>query len=330
MLRNARHAAYGLVLTAVALIVTGCTALGGPADNASNNGPLEKSSITVATVPTVDLAPFWIAIEKGYFKAQGLDVKEVSAPTTQIALTKTLNGEADVGLATYPAMILAKSQGAGDLRFVSDGTSASPKSNALLTVPNSPVKTIQDLAGKRIAISAKNQSSDIMTRSVMRDHGVDFSTVKWIEMPLPSMAAALQRGDVDAIYQPEPFITQAARTVGAFPIVDVATGGTLGFPITGYASLGKWVQANPKTLAAFQRAMRDAARDATAHRETVQSVVVIHAKVDPDTAALMTLPDFQSTLDVSRIQRVPDLLLQLGAISAKVDVTPMIAPQLAN
>lgn len=329
MRRNARHTAFGLALTTVLAIISGCSALGGGGPQAAS-GPsdLESPTIRVATVPTSDLAAFWIAQQDGYFKAEGLTVEELSSATTQVALTKTISGEAAIGLATYPAMVLAKLRDAGDLQLVADGTSASPKSNELLTVPNSPVKTVKDLAGKRIAISALNQASHILTQSVMLDHGVDTSKVTWVPMPLPNVAAALERGDVEAGYQPEPFLTQAAKTVGAIPVIDVASASTLDFPITGYAAMGKWVKANPKTLAAFQRAMLRATRDATNDRKKVQDVVVVHAKVDPDIAALMTLPNFRSKLDSGRIQRVPDLLQKLNIISIRFDVAPMIAAQL--
>lgn len=329
MLRNARRTAFGLALTAV-LITTGCSALGSSdaPPSGQGSGALEKTSITVATVPTVDLAPFWRALEGGYFKAQGLDVREMPNADTKTALTKVISGEADIGLATYPSMFTAKAAGQ-DLVAVADGTSASPKSNEIVTVPGSPVKTVQDLAGRKIAISSRTQSSGILTKSVMRDNGVDFANVQWVEMPFPNMAPALQRGDVVAAYMPEPFLTQTAKTAGAIPVIDAASGSSRDIPITGYTSSGKWAQANPKTLAAFQRAMRDATRDATKDRATIEAAVVAHAKVPADIAALMTLPNFQSKLDAQRLQRVPDLLQLLGIINTKIDAATMIAPQAA-
>lgn len=284
----------------------------------------------MASVATVDLAPFWIALEGGYFTAEGLTVREAPAPKTEVALTKVLSGEVDVGLTTYTAIFGAAAKDIAELRLVADASSASPESNEIVTVPNSSVKTVHDLAGKRIAVSSVTQASGVLTKSVMRDHNVDFTKVKWMEMPLPNVANALQQGQVDAGYQPEPFLKQAAIEVGAIPVIDAASGQTQNMPIAGYAALGKWVQENPKTMQAFQRAMLRATHDATADRSKVERVVVTHAKVKEGIASLMKLPDFQPRLDARRIQRVPDLLKALGVIDRTVDAAPMIVPQVAG
>ena len=161
----------------------------------------------------------------------------------------------------------------------------------------------------------------------MKDHGVDFSKVNWVPMPLPNMAAALKDNQVDAAYMPEPMLSQAAKLVGATPVIDINTGASQDFPLTGYGATTKWVQANPKTLAAFQRAMKKATSDAINDRSKVEPLLVKYAKIDEDTAKLLTLPGYGSTLDARRLQRVPDLLLQMGVITSKVDAAPMIAPQ---
>jgi NitT/TauT family transport system substrate-binding protein len=320
-----RRASIGAAV-AVVMVATGCTALGAR-DSTSTSGPLQK--VHVSILNSADLPPFWIAKDDGYFAAEGLDVEFDVAKTGDIAQTKAISGESQIVLTTYPLFFVAAASGAADLQIVADGTSASPKSNALLTVPNSPVKHIEDLANRRVAITSKNATSDILTRSVLMDHGVDVNTVKFVPMGLPDMMAALKNNQVDAIYQPEPFIHIAARDIGAFPIIDVATGGTDNFPITGYVATKKWIQANPKAVAAFQRAMAKGVH-ATSDRTKVNAVVAKYMKTDADIAQLMTLPSYHTDADDSRLQRVPDLLLKLGAISRKVDAAPLIAKQLGD
>ncbi|MEV4056021.1 ABC transporter substrate-binding protein [Amycolatopsis sp. NPDC049688] len=310
------------VLALIAVLVTGCSQLKG----STAAGAVEKPSIRVAILTTVDLATLWLAQEGGYFKAEGLEVQTDVGASGQETLTRMVNGQDDLALSTYPLFFLAKNSGTADIKLVADGTSASPRSNEVVTVPNSPVKTVNDLTGKRIAISSKNAASDVLTRSVMHDHGIDASKVQWVPMPLPEMGAALAQGRVDAAYQPEPFLTQAAKTAGAYPVVDAASGSTQAFPLTGYGATAKWVQDHPKTVAAFQRAMVNATR-AAVDRSRIEPLVVRNAKVDQDIASLMVMPAFGSTLDARRIQRVPDLLQQLGVVQTKIDASSMIAPQ---
>jgi len=305
-----------------------CGALGGEDTSKASggDGAVEKAKIKVAVLPVVDLAPLRLAQEGGYFKAEGLEVEAVDAPSGQQSMTKMIGGEVDIAFSTYMPFFVAKSKGAADIRLVADAVSASPKSNAVVTVPNSSVKTINDLAGKKIAITDKNTASHLLTVSVMKDHGVDTSKVQWVPMQLPNIAAALSSGQVDAGYLPEPFLTQASKVVGATPVVDIATGATQDFPLAGFGALGSFVDKNPKTLAAFQRALGKAVRD-SADRSKIEPLIVKYAKVDAETASLLTLPTFGSTLDPRRLQRVPDLLLQTGVLTAKLDAAPMLAPQ---
>jgi NitT/TauT family transport system substrate-binding protein len=309
------------VLALVLALVSACSQRGG----SGSSGAVEKPAIRVAIFSAVDLATFWLAQEGGYFKAEGLDVQADTGASGQEALTRMTNGQDDLALSTYTLFFLAKNNGT-DVKLIADATSASPRSNELVTVPNSPVKTVEDLDGKRIAISSKNAASDVLTRSVMRDHGVGFDKVQWVPMPLPEMAAALAQGRVDAAYQPEPFLTQSAKVAGAYPVIDAASGSTQAFPLTGFGSTAKWVEAHPKTMLAFQRAMLNATR-AAVDRARIEPLVVRNAKVDQDIASLMVMPAFGSTLDARRIQRVPDLLQQLGVVQTKLDASSMIAPQ---
>jgi NitT/TauT family transport system substrate-binding protein len=328
---RARHATLTLAALTTVTIVTGCGALGLDTSNASSSGSgLEKSTLKVSILPTTDLGPFWLAQDSGYFKAEGLNVDSVVASSGQASLTKAISGDADIAFSTYPPFFIAKSTGTADMELVADATSVNAKTNAIVTVPNSPVKTVFDLSGKKIAITAKNTASDLLTRSVMQDHGVKFDNVKWVLIPLPNIAAALQEGQADAAYLPEPYITQAAKTAGAIPVVDINTGATQDFPLTGYGATKKWVRENPKTLAAFQRAMQKATHEATNDRAKVEPLLVRFAKIDEDTAKLLTLPGYGSSLDSRRLQRVPDLLLQLGAIQSPIDVNSMIGPQIAR
>ncbi|WP_410673034.1 ABC transporter substrate-binding protein [Amycolatopsis sp. cmx-4-68] len=310
------------VLALVVALLSGCSQLGGSGTTA---GAVEKPSIRVSVFATIDLATLWLAQEGGYFKAEGLDVQTDVGASGQEALTRMANGQDDLALSTYTLFFLAKNNGT-DLKLVADATSASPRSNELVTVPNSPVKTVDDLNGKRIAISSKNAASDVLTRSVMRDHGVPFDKVQWVPMPLPEMGLALAQGRVDAAYQPEPFLTQAAKVAGAYPVIDAASGSTQAFPLTGFGATAKWVQANPKTMLAFQRAMLNATR-ASVNRARIEPLVVRNAHVDQDIASLMVMPAFGSTLDARRIQRVPDLLQQLGVVQTKIDASSMLVPQ---
>ncbi|MCR6484308.1 ABC transporter substrate-binding protein [Amycolatopsis sp. OK19-0408] len=303
----------------LALLVTGCSALGGSA-----SAPSAPLKLRVSMMSTIDTAPFWLAKDGGYFQREGLDVSTTEAATGQASLTKLIGGEADIAYSSYTPFFVARSKGSADIRLVADASSAGPGSTGVVALPSSGIRSVADLAGKRIGISAPNTIADTLTKSVLADNHVDASGVKWVPIPLPNTVAALKNGDIDAGFLTEPFITAAARTAGAVLVADTGTGSTVDFPTAGYGALGSFTSAAPKAVAAFQRAMAAATRDAAADRTKIEPLMVKYAKIDADTAGRTKLLTFQSTVDVRRLQRVPDLLLKTGVLAKPVDVSAMV------
>ncbi|MGW5742067.1 ABC transporter substrate-binding protein [Amycolatopsis sp. NPDC003861] len=326
-MRNATRTAVTTALAAALALTSSCSALGGDKPAAVAGSQLETSGLTVSIISSVDLVPLWAAQNGGQFAAEGLNVKIDVADSGDKTMTKVVAGGAQLALTTWTLLFKAQSEGVADFRLVADATTATPKSNKIVTVPTSPVKHVEDLPGKKIGITSKNAASDVLTQSVMRDRGLDRSKVEWVPVPLPNMADALQLGRVDAAYVPEPLVTDAAQQVGAISIVDVGSGSTQDFQLTGYATTAKWAQANPKTIAAFQRAIAKGTRAALNDRGLVERLVVKYAKVTETTAALMELPGYGANLDARRLQRVPDTLLNLGIIPSAIDASRMIVPQ---
>jgi NitT/TauT family transport system substrate-binding protein len=97
-------------------------------------------------------------------------------------------------------------------------------------------------------------------------------------------------------------------------------------PTAGWATTGDFVKQNPKTVAAFQRAMQKGVDLALSDRGLVEPLLVQYSKVDQDTAHLATLLTFQAKLDATRIQRVSDLMLEFKLIPKTIDVAKMIVP----
>jgi len=82
-----------------------------------SGGGLEKTTLKVSILPTTDLAPFWLAQDEGYFRAEGLTVESVIAASGQASLTKSISGDADIAFSTYPPFFTARSTGAADINW---------------------------------------------------------------------------------------------------------------------------------------------------------------------------------------------------------------------
>ncbi|QFZ22313.1 ABC transporter substrate-binding protein [Saccharothrix syringae] len=321
------------VLSAVALLasVSGCGLLGGseekPADTAAGSGGVEKAKIKLGLLPILDVASVHIAIKKDYFKQEGLEIEVVPIQGGAAAIPGLISGDLDISFGNWVSFILAESKegakGVGGLKLVNDGYQTKPDMFLILAKGDSPVKAPKDLEGKTIAINTFKNIAELTAKATLEANDVDVEKVKFKELPFGDMEAAVQNGSVDAAFMVEPFISRAQRTSGQVSVLDAASGPTDGIPIGGYATTGKFAQENPKTIAAFQRAMAKGQRDA-ADRPTVEPLLVEYAKVDKETASLVHFGEYPTSLDATRLQRVAELMRTYGLLEKEFDVKPML------
>jgi NitT/TauT family transport system substrate-binding protein len=315
----------GAIAAGALLGTSGCGLLGGARDAGQSNGILEKSSIKIATLSDTAVAPLYLAEQAGYYQQEGLQVQLIEAASGPDALNGMIGGDYDVAYSSYVPFFAAQASGVAPLKIVCDAASLPPNAFSLMVAKNSPIKTVHDLPKKTIAVSDVHTISDLLVLSMLQAHGVS-SDVQWARMPFPNMPTALAQGTVDAIAVVEPFVTLAARKVGALPLVDLGSGPAQDFPLTGYGTTAKFASANPKTLQAFQRAQTRATA-AAQDRARIQPYVEQATKIDPQTAALITLLTMRSTADATRLGRVVDLMRQFQFVNTNVDVASMILPQ---
>jgi NitT/TauT family transport system substrate-binding protein len=132
---------------------------------------------------------------------------------------------------------------------------------------------------------------------------------------------------IDAASMPEPFVTGAEEAVGAQPLQDEDIGAAQALPIAGYVVTKTWAQKNPKTAAAFLKALIEGQRIADTNPRAVESSLVKYSLgVTPTAAAVMALPSFPLNLDPVLIQRVADLMTQFGMLPTSYEVKPIILP----
>lgn len=322
--RNLLKLAGGVVTVGALVGTGGCVLLGGSASQQGGNAQVEKAHLRVGGLPTSEIAPLHLAARNGYFQRQGLTVDVVTASDGAAALNSTIGGDYDITFSSYVPIFKAQAVGVAQLKIVADCASSVPNTCMIMAPPGSAVRTPQDLAGRRIAISGLGTISELMVKAAMRAHGVDFGHVEWLPLGFVNMPNALRANQVDAAFVVEPFLT-LSRDAGAIPVVDTATGPLADLPLGGYVSTTGFVERNPRTVAAFQRAMDGAVAEAQ-DRGKIEPLLPQFAKIDAKTAASITLLKMTSRPDAGRLRRVPQLMREFGYIDKDVDVASMIVP----
>jgi NitT/TauT family transport system substrate-binding protein len=131
-----------------------------------------RVAATQTAIVAPQLLPYWVALEAGLFRQQGLAVELVTVQADQLALTGLANGEMDLVLATPAPPLLALLAGG------IDGVMLGGTHNAFDTrlVANAEVSDRDGLIGKAPIISQKGTLNDYQTREALTRLGIDPDT----------------------------------------------------------------------------------------------------------------------------------------------------------
>nr|WP_042180857.1 ABC transporter substrate-binding protein [Kibdelosporangium sp. MJ126-NF4] len=328
-MRRKRLAAAGLAL-ALVTAVGGCGMLGGGAADTPQNAPgdLEKTTIKVADLKIIDSATIRLAVDKGHFKAEGLNVELSTGAKGSANIQNVIGGTADIVLSSYPPAIMPVAKKTAELKIVADAITTTENLFLLVVKKDGPVKKVSDLQGKKIAVSSPGGIGELALKSQMKIYGVTITNEQYQSMSFADMPTFLNNDSVQAAIMNEPFLTQTLQSAGVTKLLSPFSGSTADFPTSGWVATKKFVDENPKTVAAFRRAMAKAVQDAQ-DRETVEKVVTKYVGVQENVAKLMTLPTFSSSTDPTRLQRVVDLMIETGELKAeaKIDMRTMVFGQ---
>jgi NitT/TauT family transport system substrate-binding protein len=173
----------------------------------------QAARVRLGVVGIVPGAGYYLAIEKGYFAEQGLDVEAIPFVTTAEQTAPLAAGQLDVGGgATSAGLFNAIARGV-DIKLVADQghTEAGRPGNALVVrraaADAGQLRGVADLRGRRIAIASTSIGVVSDLRGYLAQGGLMLSDVTLEQLAFPDMAPALSNGSVDAAILVEPFLT---------------------------------------------------------------------------------------------------------------------------
>jgi NitT/TauT family transport system substrate-binding protein len=309
---------------AATLMLSACGGAEDTASTAANVGGLEKTQLKVGALPIPDSALLYLANARGFFKEEGLTVTIEPVASGQVAQQSLTGGSLDSTLTNYVSAFLATAAGA-KMKVVADAYQAAPNGFNIMVPKDSSIKTPADLKGKKVAVNSKQNIGTLAVTSVLKTHGLTADDVEFLEFPFPEMGAKLAAGIVDAAWMTEPHLTNVQKTIGAQKLTDTMIDSTADFPIAGIIVMEDFAAKNPKTTAAYQRALAKAQQIAATDRKAVEGILPTYTKgIDAGVAAVITLGTFPTSLDEARLQRVADLMLEQGYLKSKIDAKTLL------
>jgi NitT/TauT family transport system substrate-binding protein len=312
-----------VLLTAIFLALAMMACAPNDQQGSDGSGP-ERTSIVVGTLPIVDVGPIHLALREGYFTDEGLSVTVEVVQGGAAAIPALVGGDLDVAYGAWPSFLIANSRGF-DLRAVADGTRARPGFTELLALPASELEgEPAGMAGRRIAVNTLGNIGELAVRAALVRAGLAPDAAELVEIPFPDMTVALERGDVDVIWASEPVATLARDALDAVLVTDSYVGEMEAFPVAGYQATADFVEANPRTVAAFQRALERAVDRIAAEPELVVALAPSYTGLPAELAERVAMPEFRARLEATDLGRVQDQLLAFGLLDAPVDVDRLV------
>jgi NitT/TauT family transport system substrate-binding protein len=322
--RFPKLALFTAVISTVA-VASACSSSSGAASSGTGSGP-ELKNITIASLSIPDGVTLQIAQEKGLFKQQGLNVTIKTIAASPQVVPELLAHTVDFTLENYVGMFQEEAQTpALQLRVVADDIQAAPGVFELMVGKNSTIKSVADLKGKTIAFPGPGVSIGALSvGELLTSYHVSTTSYKPVYFPFPDMPAAMATGKFDAAFVVEPFVTVMEKA-GAHPLADVMTGPLQDFPVSGWGTTAWFAQRYPKTVAAFQRAIVKAQQLAAASQALVRQTLPNYIKgLLPQVANVMSLGTFNTTLSLTRLERVSDVMEQFKVLPKNFSVKPMV------
>jgi NitT/TauT family transport system substrate-binding protein len=279
----------------------------------------QTTTITLNTLPIANGFPLDLGIQKGFFRAQRIEINKRTLQSGNDIVLALSNRNGDIGYVGWVPAMIARTQNipltavaASDV----EGTSNADNWQNILVRSDSDIRQPSDLAGKTIAVNALKGVGEVMIKAALRKRGVNPDSIRLLAMPFPTMPAALRNRQVDAIWTPEPFMTQALND-GARVVM--APGPVLGrfWPIGTYVAHNDWVRNNPALARRFRTAMHRSLTYAQSHPNEIRELL-------PAATRNVRLPIWSPLIDRAKLRQLATYARQFGVITSQPNLSALV------
>jgi NitT/TauT family transport system substrate-binding protein len=292
----------------------------------------DRTKFVYYFTPSSNVAPVFLAKEKGYFDEVGLDVELAQTPTGVRTVELLHLGQIQAG--NVAAIVLINGVAKG-LKVVAvednGGYDARNPQQALLVKKDVAINSIADLRGKRVAVNAFGAHGHVvMLSEVLPAAGLKKDDVRFVEMSWPQMIPSIISGAIDAGLVWEPFVTTAPADIrNLSSLKETMPKGD--YPDVGYAAAiiamnPEYVAKNPKMVAAWHQAYLKGLKHFRDNVEDGHVATAKYLKVSVDVLRKSPLNHYTADGLPPRaiIQHAADQLKELGFLDNPVDMSKHI------
>lgn len=289
----------------------------------------KPEKVRIGYIPHMSGLPFFVALEKGYFKEEGLDVEFVKCGYREY-MDALLTGRVDIIAPTsFPSLFGIEVESPGLLKFFLPGGEKKDGDiiYGILVRKDSPMKTMEELKGKKIGVT--DPITTVNLKLILKKIGLDPDRDVTIMQVDPSVAiTALVSKQVDAFLLTQPDLAVAmqkgeTRLLETNPrskyIIDPYWSGAA-------ATTAKFIEENPQKMRRLFKALDKAVDFIRANPYEAKSLLVKYTPLTSDIAqktGMYFLSKSTEPVDLQTIQFLAHLLFEHGILKKEVNADKM-------
>ena len=220
----------------------------------------QSTKIAFGYTSVTDFTSVFVAAEEGFFTKRNLDV-ELKFIALNSPIPAAIQSDAlQIGGPT-PSVFLQAVDGGLDHVVVAGGgvTSKAITGFGLVARAGSGIRSAQDCIGKKIGVPGLGAFLHVTFRAFLKQNGVDYKKVNFIEASFPQHGDLLRGGSLDAVVTADPFMTRITDSGAGYVASYYSTFLADGNPTIIHTAKREWVAKNPAAAKAFREAVVDGA-----------------------------------------------------------------------
>lgn len=250
----------GMILT----LLTGCTAdknmepAGSSPETTPDDKETKKEIVLNEVAHSIFYAPMYVAIEKGYFEEEGINLTLVCGFGTDKVMTAVLSGEAEIGFMGSEASIYTYNEGAND--YVVNFAQLTQRAGNFL-VAKEPAENFawEDLKGTVVLGGRKGGMPQMIFEYILKQNGIDPTSDLTINQNIDfgSTAAAFSEGHgkYDYTVEFEPGATSLENEGKGYVVASL--GKDSGYvPYTAFSAKQSYIEENPEVIQGMTNALQ--------------------------------------------------------------------------
>jgi NitT/TauT family transport system substrate-binding protein len=276
------------------------------------------ANLSVGYTPSLSGLPLLVGANLGIFKQECLNVTPTLVPTPPNSYPELLAGQLQALQGS--SLVTATFAGNGAPVNIVGGLeveSTNAKNNwwqVLTLKSNKTITSLKSLVGQTIGVAQLNSFTTLGIQEYLAKAGLSPAAIKFVVIPQQNQLSALQAGEVQAIYQGQPYVTQSEQIA---PMKIVWSGAPAqNTPIGSYEMTSSYEAANPTVVKEFQKAIPLAYAAVTTHRLLAEALAKSALSLTEATVKKMAFPVYVKKFPVAALDQDEQLELQFGYIKA--------------